>query len=136
MILEAFAHQEGFFQPNSRSRRNNNPGDLEYCHESISFGALKSDGRFAVFADAATGFHALQRWLSIPAKFTNENPGDGRPIGPNGYLVSGYLGATFKQVVHRFAPPEDNNNVEAYLMNVCKLAHVRPDTVLTAELLR
>lgn len=126
LFLQAVARQEGFYKPGSRPARNNNPGDLEYDDETIRFGATHGDPRFAVFADVLTGWKALQRWLSVPAKFDKD-----------GNLVAGYLGAKVCQVIMRFAPPggADKNDTARYILNVCALANVKPDTILTEELL-
>ena len=126
-VLQAFGKEEGFGgaedgKPN-RPTRNNNPLDLTYCSETIHFGASGGDPRFAVFPDIDTGWNAGRRWLSVPAKF------DG-----SGDLVGGYLGATLKQVVFRFAPPNENNS-QAYLDGVCASTGLTPETVLTSELL-
>lgn len=124
-LLYAFAVMEGFFDgQHSRPFRNHNPLDLEYCDEAIHFGAIHTDGRFAVFPDAATGWVAGRRWLSVPAHFDAA-----------GNLIGGYLGATMRQVIHRFAPPSENNSA-LYLEQVCLRGKVTPETILTAELLR
>lgn len=119
-FLEAIAREEGFEVENSRPQRNNNPGDLIFCPESEKFGATHGDPRFAVFPDVATGWDALRRWLSVPAHIEG------------GQLVAGYLGATVAQIVHRFAPPVENNT-DAYVVNVCTWADLTPETIITAE---
>lgn len=122
-FLEAIAREEGFYTEGSRPQRNHNPGDLVFCTESIHFGATGGDGRFAIFPSEAVGWDALRRWLSVPAKFD-----------PSGDLVGGYLGATVRQVINRFAPPYENET-QAYVRNVCAWAEVQPDDVVTAEML-
>jgi len=123
LLLEAMARQEGFYEAGHRARRNNNPLDLEFNDESVHFGATESDGRFAIFPDVATGFDAGRRWLSVPARFDAA-----------GNLIGGYLGATLRQVIYRFAPPAENNAV-SYLGAVCSMTGLQPSTVLTSELL-
>lgn len=122
LLLEAIAHEEGFFKLNSRPARNNNPGDLMYGNEAIRFGATHSDGRFAVFPDVLTGYNALRRWLSIPAVFKN------------GKLEGGYLGATIEQVIYRFAPPFENRS-DLYLSYVLHVTGLEAHTILTSEML-
>jgi hypothetical protein len=122
-LLEAMATEEGFYLSGSRPARNNNPLDLTYCDESIHFGATGTDGRFAIFPSIHIGFSAGARWLSVTAHFDAA-----------GNLIGGYLGATLKQVIYRFAPPSDNNSVR-YLENVCEMTGYSPSTVLTSEML-
>lgn len=123
-FLEAIAREEGFYQDGSRPQRNNNPGDLVYAPESIHFGATGSDGRFAIFPTVEMGWDALRRWLSVPARFD-----------PAGDLVGGYLGATVRQAINRFAPPFENNTSQ-YVLNVCAWAEVDPNAILTEEMLK
>lgn len=127
-LLDAMAIREGFYVPHSRPQRNNNPLDLKYGPEAIRFGATHGDPRFAVFPDLATGWVAAARWLKVPAKF--------KAVGddPHGELVGGYLGATLSQVIHRFAPPNENNT-SAYLDFVCIATGLTPFTLLTPDLL-
>lgn len=134
-VLEAWAHEEGWYELGSRPRRNNNPGDLIWGPEAEAFGATHGDvvsthlgsykgyAGFAVFPDAKTGWRALVRWLAVSAKF--DHAGD---------LIGGYLGATIQKAIFRFAPPKQNNSA-AYVAGVCQNAHVTPDTVLTVALL-
>lgn len=117
---------EGFYTteevPN-RPQRNNNPLDLIYCPETISFGATGGDPRFAVFTDLETGWVAAQRWLSIPARFDVA-----------GRLIGGYAGATFEQVINRFAPPSENNT-EEYIQFVCSRTNYQPTDIMLKEML-
>jgi hypothetical protein len=122
LLLEAIAHEEGFYKVGSRPQRNNNPGDLVYGNESIRFGAVSSDGRFAIFPDLLTGWNALRRWLSIPA------------IIKNGLLEGGYLGATIEQAIYRFAPPTENRS-DLYLQYVTSMTGLDSHQILTLEML-
>ena len=123
-FLQAVATMEGFYVTGDRPQRNNNPGDLEYGDESIRFGATGTDGRFAIFPDVETGWKALQRWFSIPARFDR-----------NGTLVGGYLGATIAQAIHRFAPPGENDS-NGYVSRVVEMTGFAPSTILTLHLLQ
>jgi hypothetical protein len=121
-LLQAIATYEGFYQSCSRPCRNNNPGDLVWGTEAKFFGAIKGDPEYAVFESTDDGWFALQKWLSVPAKFED------------GKLVAGYLGATLEQVIFRFAPPSTNDS-QAYLDFVCGETGYAPSTVLTLEML-
>lgn len=133
-LLQAFAHEEGFYTPGDRPARNNNPGDLIWGAEAKAFGAIRGDvvdasgyegyAGFAVFPNPKTGWRALQRWLSVPAKFD-----------PTGRLVAGYLGATLQKAVYRFAPPGQNNSA-AYVQGLCQNAGVTPFTILNSTILQ
>lgn len=123
-FLEAIAKQEGYYVVGSRPYRNNNPGDLIYCTESVKFGAIATDGRFAKFSSLTMGWIALQKWLSVPAR-----------ISTDGVLVGGYLGARIEQVIERFAPASDHNNTEAYILSVCRNTELKRTDVLTTEIL-
>ena len=122
--LQAVATMEGFYESGSRPARNLNPGDLEYNDESIRFGATGTDGRFAIFPDVETGWKALQRWFSIPARFDR-----------NGNLIGGYLGATLAQAIHRFAPPSENNTAN-YILYVAKETGLAQTAMLTEAILQ
>jgi len=108
---------------------------LRYNSESISFGSNAHDGGYAIFPSVAIGWKAAQRWLSVPAKFTDTDPGDGRPKGPHGYLVGGYLGATLEQIIFRFAPPGDSNNTEDYINYVVAKTGFDRKQIITLDLL-
>lgn len=132
-VLEAMAHQEGFFVDGDRPQRNNNPLDLTWSGEAKSLGATKGDrvapGGFdgfsgmAVFASPLAGWRAAQGWLGVPARFDE-----------NRQLVRGYRGASIRKVVYRFAPPNENNT-EAYIAFVCDATGYDADTILTTEML-
>lgn len=123
MVLQAMATMEGAYKQGSRPARNLNPLDLTFNGETVRFGATSGDPRFAVFPDLETGWKAGVRWLSIPAKFDTA-----------GNLVGGYLGATMRKVIFRFAPPSENDP-QVYLDFVCKEAGVGEDDLLTPALL-
>src|ERR1017187_10329503 len=126
LLLEAMASEEGYLAKGKspdRSQRNNNPLDLEWCDETAHFGASHGDPRFAIFPNVAAGWYAAQRWLSVEARFDEA-----------GNLVGGYLGATLRQVIGRFAPSTENNTAN-YLTFVCSKTGLTPDTVLTSNLL-
>ena len=123
-VIEAIARMEGFGVPGALPTINHSPGDLIYGPEAVSFGAIAQHGRFAVFPDDETGWNALRRWLSVPAKFDAK-----------GNLVGGYLGATIEQAINRFAPPSDGNKTSVYVSNVFSWCNLQPSSILTKELL-
>ena len=122
-LLQAIAHMEGFYTLGDRPNRNNNPGDLSWGTEAQAFGATHGDPRFAVFPDPTTGWIALKRWLSVPAKFD-----------ASGELVGGYLGATLEQAINRFAPPIENNTA-TYLATVIQNTGLSASSILTSFML-
>lgn len=139
-LLAAMALQEGWGPSGTRPTRNNSPLDLIAGDEAIRFGSIGADGRYARFATDWDGFDAGRRWLSIPAKFAPTPNRAGDPEGPRGYLVAGYLGATLRQVVYRFAPKGDGgNDPVAYLSTIVTHVtypeRVTGDTILTPDLL-
>ena len=83
------------FSSGSRAWRNNNPGNLEYGKFARNHGAIGSDGRFAIFPDATTGFKAMAELLA----------------------TSPYQKLTIEGAINRYAPPNENN-VENYLKSI------------------
>ena len=83
------------FSGGSRAWRNNNPGNLEDGKFARDNGAIGSDGRFAIFPDAMTGFNAMTSLLS----------------------TSPYQNLTIEGAINRYAPPNENN-VENYLKSI------------------
>ena len=79
----------------SRAWRNNNPGNLEDGKFARDNGAIGTDGRFAIFPDAATGFNAMAGLLATNA----------------------YQNLTIEGAINRYAPPNENN-VENYLKSI------------------
>lgn len=79
----------------SRAWRNNNPGNLEYGKFARNHGAIGTDGRFAIFPDAATGFKAMASLLA----------------------TNSYQKLTIEGAINRYAPPNENN-VENYLKSI------------------
>lgn len=106
-FLQAIAREEGFNAPGTRPARNNNPGDIEWGKFAAAHGATHGDPRFAVFPDAEAGFAAMKALFLAPA----------------------YRGLTVSQALSRWAPPVENN-VSAYLANVCKWVGCEPTDVI------
>jgi hypothetical protein len=105
-LIEAMARMEGFGKPDTRPTRNNNPGDLEYGPFAQAHGATGTDGRFAIFPDAETGFAAMKALLQQK-----------------------YGGMTLEAALNIYAPPIENQTNQ-YLSDVCEMTGCEPtDTV-------
>jgi hypothetical protein len=89
-----------------RNWRNNNPGNIEYGSFARNHGAVGSDGRFAIFPDAATGNSALQ------SLFTNN-----------------YGSLTIAQMMQHYAPPSENNT-QNYIDFIVNRTGLTSDTVV------
>ena len=108
---QAIARQEGWLNPNSRCRRNHNPGNIEFGAFARAHGATANDGVYAVFPDDATGWACMHTLLML-----------------------GYLTLTIAQAITKWAPPEQNDTA-AYIANVCEWTGLSPDTVLTLPII-
>ena len=109
-FIQAIARMEGFYAKDrtpDRPQWDDNPGDIEYGEFAIAHGATGTDGRFAIFPDAQTGFAALEALLRTPA----------------------YQGLTVEQAINKYAPPVENNTVN-YVNLVCAWAACRPTDLL------
>jgi hypothetical protein len=131
-FLQAIAREEGFYEPHSRSGRNNNPGDVNWGAFAQKHGANRIEiippgyneaARFAYFPDEATGFAAMKALLEVPGQFEKL---------PNGqiHLLEGYAGATVSQCLYRYAPPADANDTSSYVKNVCEWVGCQPTDVI------
>src|SRR5450631_4123688 len=105
-LVEAIAREEGFYVPGTRAQRNKNPGDLEYGNFAAHHGAIGSDGRFAIFPDATTGFAALRE-----------------------LLMTDYAGMTLRAALNRFAPGFENDTA-SYLNNVMLWTGAAPTDII------
>ena len=72
----------------SRSWRNNNPGNIEYGDFARRYGAIGTDGRFAIFPDEATGQRARAALIFNGDKYRN---------------------LTLTQAIERYAPSSENH---------------------------
>lgn len=111
-LLEAIAREEGWLNPLSRCRRNNNPGNLDYKNWEQKYGAVLETNvaspRFAKFPTAILGFTAMSH-----------------------LLTEVYAGQTLRQMVHHWAPNTDDNDETQYCDNLCLWAGMTQDTVLS-----
>ena len=107
-LAQAIATMEGFYaSQNTRAKRNNNPGNIEYGSFAKRYGATGSDGRFAIFPDAEHGFNALNALLSSPA----------------------YRGLTVAQAIAKYAPANENDT-QNYIAMVCEWTGLLPTSIL------
>lgn len=109
-LCEAIARMEGWGVPNSRSRRNFNPGNICYGNFAKRHGATGSDGRFAIFPSAEVGFKALGELLG-----------------------AAYSGLTLEEAIKKYAPPNENDTTN-YAHLVSQWTGMGLDTVLTPEM--
>jgi len=93
----------------SRNWRNNNPGNLEFGDFSRRYGALGSDGRFAIFPTYEAGQRAKEALLF-----------EGR----------GYAGMTIAQAITRYAPPNENDTA-MYIRTVSAAVGASPTTLMS-----
>jgi len=108
LLLQAIARMEGWQNPDSRCRRNNNPGNIERGRFASAHGSIGDDGRYAVFPSSEVGFAAMRALLES----------------------AGYRNLTVAQALTRWAPPAENDT-KAYIRNVCEWAHCEPNAPLT-----
>lgn len=102
-FLEAVAREEGWLNPASRCRRNNNPGDIEYGEFAIAHGATGSDGRFAIWSTPEGGFAAMRALFQAH-----------------------YSGLTVAHAIAKWAPPSENDTAQ-YISHVCDWSGAAPD---------
>ncbi|HED3889420.1 TPA: hypothetical protein R4229_001778 [Morganella morganii] len=86
----------------SRSWRNNNPGNIEYGDFAKKFGAIGTDGRFAIFPTEEAGRKAKEYLIF-------ESNG-GRQLSTKGDYGAGlgYKDKTLSQMLTAYAPKEEN----------------------------
>lgn len=101
-ILDAIARMEGWGEPNSRCRRNNNPGNIEWGRFAAEHGAITEEtghaqNRFAVFPTSDLGFACLEALLRSP----------------------GYISLNIEQCFLKYAPGSENDTMN-YIDSVCK----------------
>lgn len=90
--------------------RNCNPGNIEYGAFARKYGGtLGEGGRFAKFPTMADGFRALAELLQAYYAIKRDNPID-----------------TIQEVVERWAPSNENN-VKAYVADLCVITGLQPN---------
>ena len=92
----------------ARNWRNNNPGNIEFGDFSRRFGAIGTDGRFAIFPSYEAGKLAKEALL-----FEGRN----------------YRNLTIEQAITRYAPPSENNTA-GYINSVVQATGAPANTPL------
>lgn len=95
----------------ARNWRNNNPGNLEYGSTARNYGAIGTDGRFAVFDEYNTGRTAKEGLLFNNSRYNN---------------------LSIRDAISKYAPPFENNTT-AYVNAITSALGV-PDTTTLSEL--
>jgi hypothetical protein len=90
----------------TRNWRNNNPGNIEFGDFARRYGAIGTDGRFAIFPSYEVGKRAKEALL-----FEGRN----------------YSGLTIAQAITRYAPPSENDTA-MYIRVAAAAAGVSPGT--------
>ena len=93
-----------------RNWRNNNPGNIQYGDFSRRFGAIGTDGRFAVFPTYDAGKRAKEFLL---------------------FESSGYRNLDIARAISRYAPPNENDT-NSYINTVSRAAGVPSSTPLSS----
>ena len=93
----------------ARNWRNNNPGNITYGAFAQRYGAIGTDGRFAIFPTYEHGRRAKEALL---------------------FESQGYAGMNVAQAISRYAPPNENNT-QNYIATVAAAAGVSPSTPLS-----
>lgn len=104
-LIEAHAQIEGFY-PDTRSYRNNNPGNLVYNQQYNIFGATReAEGRFAKFPTLEKGVDAKFNYIER----VNTGKHLRYPKGTN---------TTLSEYINIYAPASDNNLPTKYTENI------------------
>lgn len=97
----------------ARGLKNNNPLNIRHNSDTFVGEVPGSDKAFKSFKDMACGYRAAFVTLHT-------------------YLVK-YRRDTIEKIIKAWAPPEDNNDTEAYIAAVEKQSGVPRDKVLTTQ---
>lgn len=106
-------HEEGYFK-NSRSWRNNNPGNLRGT--PLKIGAYLDDDNYLKFPDYHSGMYAMLFDLHCKC-FGKTSTG----LGPDSSLG---------ELIHAYAPAADSNNPVSYAGHVAARLDVKVETRL------
>ena len=91
---------------NSRGLRNNNPLNIRHGHSQWQGRAeAQTDREFVCFMTMGMGYRAA--WKTLQTYYET-------------FTKAGKIFCLY-QIIHRWAPPEDNNDTSAYLHQVIKL---------------
>lgn len=95
-----------------RGIRNNNPGNLNFAGQAGATKEGGENGRFAVFESMRDGISALYKQIQL-------------------YFSRGVN--TIESVVNKYAPADDNNNVQAYIKQLVGATGKQADEKLSGE---
>lgn len=95
-----------------RGIRNNNPGNLNFAGQAGATKEGGENGRFAVFKSMRDGISALYKQIQL-------------------YFSRGVN--TIESVVNKYAPADDNNNVQAYIKQLVGATGKQADEKLSGE---
>lgn len=95
-----------------RGIRNNNPGNLNFAGQAGATKEGGENGRFAVFESMRDGISALYKQIQL-------------------YFSRGVN--TIESVVNKYAPADDNNNVQAYIKQLVGATGKQADEQLSGE---
>jgi len=107
------------FIKETRGLRNNNPGNLRHGSDWKGLSTAQTDKDFCQFTSVVYGIRALYVTLVTYTNVHNIR--------------------TVNKIIHRYAPPSDNNDTDSYVDAVCQELDVFKDEQLnwvTAELVR
>ncbi|MBO4673366.1 MAG: structural protein P5 [Bacteroidaceae bacterium] len=97
-----------------RGLRNNNPLNIRWNPKTRPWQGQKShDGEFAIFETMEDGYRAAFRVLDSYNKKHNI------------YSV--------REIIYRWAPPQDHNHTRAYIERVCKEASLRETDIIVVD---
>lgn len=91
--------QKGQSSRSPRGIRNNNPGNLNFVGQAGATKEAGENGRFAVFGSMTDGIAALYKQIQLYFKRGTD---------------------TISEIVNKYAPASDNNNVMAYINSLVK----------------
>jgi hypothetical protein len=97
----------------TRGIRNNNPGNIRHGDNWQGMDAVQPDQSFITFTSPEWGIRAMTRILR------------------NYQRRHGLY--TIREIISRWAPPEDNNDTESYIAHVSRVLGIGPDEQLFVD---
>lgn len=97
--------------------RNNNPGNIEWgspWQGLVPAGKGRTSPRFAQFVDPVSGIRAIA--VTLITYYDKRKANDGSKID------------SVREVIERWAPANDKNDVKSYAAQVAKVLNVRPES--------
>lgn len=100
-------------KPTPRGIRNNNPLNIRKGQTWLGLSPTQSDPSFCQFRTMELGIRAACKIIQT-------------------YITKYHL-TTVREIIYRWAPPEDGNDTGAYIRQVCKRAYYLRDTCIHAD---